>query len=129
MAKYMTQSEIMSTLQAQAHIQPSLTCLVWQKLGEAAAVLRHHPVLRRRFAPPPKLPEALGRKPFQSAHNACHATEEENSDTFFAYNAMVRAKDQIMAFNYLVEQQSRLMEKIGVAGPPDQLPMVHGMGL
>mmetsp|Transcript_42258 Transcript_42258/g.112826 ORF Transcript_42258/g.112826 Transcript_42258/m.112826 type:complete len:88 (+) Transcript_42258:332-595(+) len=87
MAKYMTQSEIMSTLQAQAHIQPSLTCLVWQKL------------------------------------------EEENSDTFFAYNAMVRAKDQIMAFNYLVEQQSRLMEKIGVAGPPDQLPMVHGMGL
>jgi len=119
----------MSTLQAQAHIQPSLTCLVWQKLGEAAAVLRHRPVLRRRFAPPPKLPEALGRKPFQSAHDARHATEEENSDTFFAYNAMVRAKDQVVAFNYLVEQQSRLMEKIGVAGPPDQLPMAHGMGL
>ena len=69
------------------------------------------------------------RKPFQSAHDARHATEEENSDTFFAYNAMVRAKDQVVAFNYLVEQQSHLMEKIGVAGPPDHLPMAHGMGL
>ena len=65
----------------------------------------------------------------QFAHDARHATEEENSDTFYAYNAMIRAKDQVVAFNYLVEQQSRLMEKIGVAGPPDQLALAHGMGL
>eukprot|EP00750_Incisomonas_marina_P014808 INCI17879.1.p1 GENE.INCI17879.1~~INCI17879.1.p1 ORF type:complete len:136 (-),score=29.43 INCI17879.1:109-516(-) len=31
---YMTQAEIVTALQAQSNVEPSLTCLVWQKLQE-----------------------------------------------------------------------------------------------
>lgn len=37
MQHYMTQTEIIATLQVQAEIDPSLTCLVWQKLEEQNA--------------------------------------------------------------------------------------------
>ena len=62
--------QIIATLQTQAGIQPSLTCLVWQKL------------------------------------------EEQNSSFFYSYNVMLRVKDQLTAFNYLVDQQTRLLLKI-----------------
>lgn len=75
--QYMTQAEIIATLQTQANIQPSLTCLVWQKL------------------------------------------EEQNADFFYAYNAMLRVKDQIVAFNYLVDQQGQLLEKLNLSLPSE----------
>ena len=73
MQQYMTQAEIISTLQAQADIQPNLTCLVWQKL------------------------------------------EEQNRDFFYSYNVMLRVKDQLVAFNYLVDQQQRLLHKLNLS--------------
>mmetsp|Transcript_3681 Transcript_3681/g.9464 ORF Transcript_3681/g.9464 Transcript_3681/m.9464 type:complete len:172 (+) Transcript_3681:70-585(+) len=76
MQHYMTQTEIIATLQVQAEIDPSLTCLVWQKL------------------------------------------EEQNSDFFLSYSACLRLKDQIVAFNYLVEQQTRLLQKLTLSLPP-----------
>lgn len=72
MQQYMTQAEIISALQNQADIQPSLTCLVWQKL------------------------------------------EEQNVNFFYSYNVMLRLKDQLISFNYLSEQQSRLMTKLNL---------------
>ena len=75
---YMTQAEIIATLQVQADVEPALTCLVWSKL------------------------------------------EEQNPDFFLAYDVRVRLKDQIVAFNYLVEQQTRLLQKLTLALPSDQ---------
>lgn len=75
MQHYMTQTEIIGTLQVQADIDPSLTCLVWQKL------------------------------------------EEQNPDFFLTYSAYLRLKDQIVAFNYLVEQQTRLLQKLTLSLP------------
>jgi len=72
MQQYMTQAEIISALQNQADVQPSLTCLVWQKL------------------------------------------EEQNVNFFYSYNVMLRLKDQLIAFNYLTDQQSRLMSKLNL---------------
>jgi len=68
MQQYMTQAEIIATLQTQAGVQPSVTCLVWQKL------------------------------------------EEQNQSFFYSYNAMLRVKDQLSLFDYLVEQQSCVMK-------------------
>mmetsp|Transcript_42191 Transcript_42191/g.54334 ORF Transcript_42191/g.54334 Transcript_42191/m.54334 type:complete len:141 (+) Transcript_42191:1457-1879(+) len=72
MQQYMTQAEIISTLQNQADVQPSLTCLVWQKL------------------------------------------EEQNVNFFYSYNVMLRLKDQLISFNYLADQQTRLMNKLNL---------------
>ena len=52
---FFSQAEIISALSSQAGVQPSLTCLVWQKL------------------------------------------EEQNPDFFYAYNVMLRVKDQVCA--------------------------------
>ncbi|KAH8062989.1 3',5'-cyclic-nucleotide phosphodiesterase [Aureococcus anophagefferens] len=72
--QYMTQAEIIATLQVQADVEPALTCLVWSKL------------------------------------------EEQNPDFFLSYDIQLRLKDQIarprVAFNYLVEQQTRLLQKL-----------------
>jgi len=38
--------------------------------------------------------------------------EEQNADFFYAYDIRLRLKDQITAFNYLVEQQCELLRKI-----------------
>lgn len=73
MQQYMTQAEIISTLQNQADIQPSLTCLVWQKL------------------------------------------EEQNVNFFYSYKVMLKLKDQLISFNYLAEQQTRLMTKLNLS--------------
>eukprot|EP00633_Aureoumbra_lagunensis_P002911 CAMPEP_0197285594 /NCGR_PEP_ID=MMETSP0890-20130614/940_1 /TAXON_ID=44058 ORGANISM="Aureoumbra lagunensis, Strain CCMP1510" /NCGR_SAMPLE_ID=MMETSP0890 /ASSEMBLY_ACC=CAM_ASM_000533 /LENGTH=148 /DNA_ID=CAMNT_0042753265 /DNA_START=163 /DNA_END=609 /DNA_ORIENTATION=+ len=75
MQHYMTQTEIIATLQVQAEVEPALTCLVWQKL------------------------------------------EEQNPNYFMSYQACLRLKDQIVAFNYLVEQQTRLLQKLTVSLP------------
>ena len=80
MQHYMTQTEIIATLQVQADVEPALTCLVWQKL------------------------------------------EEQNPDFFFSYSACLRLKDQIVAFNYLVEQQTRLLQKLTLSLPPGIQP-------
>jgi len=74
--QYMTQAEIIATLQVQADIEPALTCLVWAKL------------------------------------------EEQNPDFFLSYDIRLRLKDQIVAFNYLVEQQTRLLQKLTLSLPP-----------
>ena len=76
MQQYMTQAEIIATLQSQADIQPSLTCLVWQKL------------------------------------------EEQNQDFFYSYNVMLRVTDQMVSFNYLVDQQTRLLHKLSLSLKP-----------
>ena len=73
----MTQTEIIAALQVHAEIDPSLTCLVWQKL------------------------------------------EEQNAPFFVSYEARLRLKDQIVAFNYLVEQQTRLLQKLTMSLPHD----------
>jgi len=36
--------------------------------------------------------------------------EDQNKDFFYAYNVMLRVKDQMVAFNYLAEQQTRVMQ-------------------
>eukprot|EP00635_Sarcinochrysidales_sp_CCMP3193_P015317 CAMPEP_0118917742 /NCGR_PEP_ID=MMETSP1166-20130328/17508_1 /TAXON_ID=1104430 /ORGANISM="Chrysoreinhardia sp, Strain CCMP3193" /LENGTH=131 /DNA_ID=CAMNT_0006857961 /DNA_START=201 /DNA_END=596 /DNA_ORIENTATION=- len=76
MQHYMTNTEIIATLQVQADVEPALTCLVWQKL------------------------------------------QEQNPDFFLSYSACLRLKDQIVAFNYLVEQQTRLLQKLTLSLPP-----------
>ena len=43
--------------------------------------------------------------------------EEQNPDFFFSYDVKLRLKDQIVAFNYLVEQQFRLLQKLALAIP------------
>ena len=63
--QYMTQAEVIATLQVQADVDPALTCLVWSKL------------------------------------------EEANPDFFLSYDVRLKLKDQVVAFNYLVEQQTR----------------------
>lgn len=71
------QTEIVTALQSQAGIEPSFTCLVWQKL------------------------------------------EEQNPVFFYSYNMRLRLRDQIVAFNYLVEQQDKLTQHAlgeGVSG-------------
>uniref|UniRef100_A0A7S2UUZ3 Uncharacterized protein n=1 Tax=Fibrocapsa japonica TaxID=94617 RepID=A0A7S2UUZ3_9STRA len=89
--QYMTQPEIITALQVQANVDPSFTCLVWQKL------------------------------------------EEQNPEFFYTYSIRLRLKDQIVAFNYLVNQQLELMHKApggvvphpgagGGPGPPPMLP-------
>ncbi|CAM9691431.1 unnamed protein product, partial [Heterosigma akashiwo] len=72
--QYLTQTEIITALQLQANIDPSFTCLVWQKL------------------------------------------EEQNPDFFYAYNIRLRVKDQIVAFNYLVDQQVALLQNVLTPG-------------
>eukprot|EP00634_Sargassococcus_sp_CCMP2135_P005834 CAMPEP_0198644516 /NCGR_PEP_ID=MMETSP1467-20131203/668_1 /TAXON_ID=1462469 /ORGANISM="unid. sp., Strain CCMP2135" /LENGTH=146 /DNA_ID=CAMNT_0044379973 /DNA_START=31 /DNA_END=471 /DNA_ORIENTATION=+ len=83
MQHYLTQTEIIATLQVQADVEPALTCLVWQKL------------------------------------------EEQNPDFFVSYAACLRLKDQIVAFNYLVEQQTRLLQKLTLALPPSNGGVAH----
>ena len=80
--QYMTQAEVIATLQVQADVDPALTCLVWQKL------------------------------------------EEANPDFFLSYDVRLKLKDQVVAFNYLVEQQTRLLQKLTLA-----LPQQSGGGL
>ena len=46
--------------------------------------------------------------------------EEQNPDFFFSYDVKLRLKDQIAAFNYLVEQQYRLLQKLTLAVPGQQ---------
>ena len=46
--------------------------------------------------------------------------EEQNPDFFFSYDVKLRLKDQIVAFNYLVEQQYRLLQKLTLAVPGQQ---------
>ncbi|CAN0356640.1 unnamed protein product, partial [Scytosiphon promiscuus] len=50
-------------VQVEANVDPSFTCLVWQKL------------------------------------------EQQNPEFFFSYHARLKMRDQIVAFNYLVDQQ------------------------
>ncbi|KAH8061067.1 hypothetical protein SO694_00083065 [Aureococcus anophagefferens] len=82
--QYMTQAEIIATLQVQADVEPALTCLVWSKL------------------------------------------EEQNPDFFLSYDIQLRLKDQIarprVAFNYLVEQQTRLLQKLQFSLPAGAQP-------
>ena len=40
--------------------------------------------------------------------------EDQNPDFFYAYAVMLRVKDQIAAFNYLVEQQERLLSQVSM---------------
>ena len=84
MQQYMTQAEIISTLQNQADVQPSLTCLVWQKL------------------------------------------EEQNVNFFYSYNVMLRLKDQLISFNYLADQQTRLMNKLNLTLKEDNQSSEQG---
>ena len=42
--------------------------------------------------------------------------EEANPDFFLSYDVRLKLKDQIVAFNYLVEQQTRLLQKQRVGG-------------
>lgn len=79
MQQYMTQAEIIATLQTQAGVQPSVTCLVWQKL------------------------------------------EEQNQSFFYSYNAMLRVKDQLSLFNYLVDQQSCVVKASAPPAPNNGL--------
>jgi len=76
MQQYMTQAEIIATLQSQTNIPPSLTCMVWEQL------------------------------------------EEQNHDFFYCYNVMLRVKDQMVSFNYLVDQQTRLLHKLSLSLKP-----------
>ena len=75
LSQYMTQAEVIATLQVQADVDPALTCLVWSKL------------------------------------------EEANPDFFLSYDVRLKLKDQVVAFNYLVEQQTRLLQKLTLALP------------
>ena len=43
--------------------------------------------------------------------------EEQNPDFFYVYNIRLRIKDQIVAFNYLVDQQLQLLQKLQVTAP------------
>ena len=43
--------------------------------------------------------------------------EEQNAEFFASYDVRLRLKDQIVAFNYLVEQQTRLLQKLNLALP------------
>merc|ERR1712216_318030 len=70
LSQYMTQAEVIATLQVQADVDPAMTCLVWSKL------------------------------------------EEAYPDFFLSYDVRLKLKDQIVAFNYLVEQQTRLLQKL-----------------
>ena len=79
LSQYMTQAEVIATLQVQADVDPALTCLVWSKL------------------------------------------EEANPDFFLSYDVRLKLKDQIVAFNYLVEQQTRLLQKLTLALPQQGL--------
>ena len=77
--QYMTQAEVIATLQVQADVEPALTCLVWQKL------------------------------------------EEANPDFFLSYDMRLKLEDQVVAFNYLVEQQTRLLQKLTLSLPQEGL--------
>mmetsp|Transcript_25934 Transcript_25934/g.34022 ORF Transcript_25934/g.34022 Transcript_25934/m.34022 type:complete len:153 (+) Transcript_25934:213-671(+) len=79
--QYLTQTEIITALQIQANIDPSFTCLVWQKL------------------------------------------EEQNPDFFYAYNIRLRVKDQIVAFNYLVDQHIALLQNVLTPSMPQLTPL------
>ena len=50
--------------------------------------------------------------------------EEANPDFFLSYDVRLKLKDQVVAFNYLVEQQTRLLQKLTLA-----LPQQSGGGL
>ena len=47
--------------------------------------------------------------------------EEANPDFFLSYDVRLKLKDQIVAFNYLVEQQTRLLQKLTLALPQQGL--------
>ena len=47
--------------------------------------------------------------------------EEANPDFFLSYDVRLKLKDQIVAFNYLVEQQTRLLQKLTLALPQQVL--------
>jgi uncharacterized protein (TIGR01589 family) len=36
--------------------------------------------------------------------------EEQNRDFFYSYDVRLKLKDQVAAFNYIVQQQQKLME-------------------
>lgn len=44
--------------------------------------------------------------------------EEQNHDFFYCYNVMLRVKDQMVSFNYLVDQQTRLLHKLSLSLKP-----------
>mmetsp|Transcript_34928 Transcript_34928/g.78918 ORF Transcript_34928/g.78918 Transcript_34928/m.78918 type:complete len:115 (-) Transcript_34928:105-449(-) len=67
MQHYLTQAEIITTLQSQMGVRPSLTTSVLRLL------------------------------------------EEQNGPYFYSYNVMLRVKDQLTSFNYLADQQKRLI--------------------
>ncbi|KAJ1451809.1 hypothetical protein M885DRAFT_528660 [Pelagophyceae sp. CCMP2097] len=48
--------------------------------------------------------------------------EEQNSEFFASYDVRLKLKDQIVAFNYLVEQQTRLLQKLTLSLPPGAAP-------
>mmetsp|Transcript_5986 Transcript_5986/g.17503 ORF Transcript_5986/g.17503 Transcript_5986/m.17503 type:complete len:190 (-) Transcript_5986:154-723(-) len=52
--------------------------------------------------------------------------EEQNRDFFYAYNVMLRVKDQMVAFNYLAEQQTRVMQAHNLRL---ERPVVEGSGV
>ena len=56
--------------------------------------------------------------------------EEQNPDFFYVYNIRLRIKDQIVAFNYLVDQQLQLLQKLQVNSAPNLgAESTVGMGL
>ena len=75
MQLYMSQKEVVHALHTQAHVDPTFTMLVWQKL------------------------------------------ELSNPAFFHTYYTWLRIKDQVVAYNYLVDQHNSLAHK-GVMGGP-----------
>lgn len=74
MQLYMSQKEVVNALHTQAHVEPTFTMLVWQKL------------------------------------------EASNPAFFRTYYTWLRIKDQVVAYNYLVDQHNALAHKGAMVG-------------
>ena len=113
--QYMTQAEIIATLQVQADVEPALTCLVWSKLEEQNPdfFLSYDIQLRlkdqiARPRVPLRARARAARFRFRRAARGGRARELFGSLQ--------------VAFNYLVEQQTRLLQKLQFSLPAGAQP-------
>lgn len=139
---YMSQREVVTTLQSQAKIEPGFTGLVWQvhPAPPSPPILKstHHTTRTHAALRPPTYPTPLPRQSIvvariDSRKAARHATalsstdegggrgamqklEEQNPDFFRAYYTRLKLKDQIVLFNHLLLQQVNVMQRHTSAG-------------
>ena len=112
--QYMTQAEIIATLQVQADVEPALTCLVWSKLEE------QNPDFFLSYDIQLRLKDQIARPrvPLRARARRSLPVPRRRSRS--------RARELFgslqVAFNYLVEQQTRLLQKLQFSLPAGAQP-------